>query len=114
MIDSSLPSSLHLCLIRTDKIALVNCPWGLPDCPVIMVNTVIRDPSQCLRSWVSCTSRVEQSHFDPNGVDLTQYIESGFDSGTPGFSVFAARRMAHGTCLASTDENPTYPSAYVC
>ena len=50
---------------------------------------------------------------EANGVDLTQYIESGFDLGTPDFSVFAARHMAHGTCLALTVENLTDPSAYI-
>ena len=75
-----------------------------------MANATIRDPSQCSRSWVSCTSRVEQSQSEPNAIDLTQYIESGFDSGTLGFSVFAARHMAHGTRLTLTVKNLNDPS----
>ena len=78
-----------------------------------MADATARELSKCSRSWASCASHVEQSYFGPNNVDLTRYVEWGFNSGTPGFSVFAARRMAHGACLASTVENLTGPSAYV-
>ena len=42
---------------------------------------------------------------DLSRVDLTQCIESGFDSGTTDFSDSAARRLACGTCLALSVEN---------